>query len=606
MSPDQRVLLQFTEALLFESLAEHDGPFDPRPGYQKVRFSAGPRRFTCEAHVGAFGRFRILPHSIRPEGSLREASFLELIESLPVPFAARHEIVTELESTVRLFQHALQHKANANRRSLDYEALESALIEGHPYHPCFKSRIGFSEEDQQLYGPEAGRTFRLRWLAVSKHQLWSSFSSPQEGAPVEPSDALQQRDHSPTQEETFWKRELGDNQYGELRSRLERATECPSQYGLLPVHPWQFNRLSTRDDSIGDAFRDLLGCSTFIDLGTAGDSYRASQSLRTLINVSHPEKAHIKLPLDVSVTSSRRVIAPEFVRVAPAISTWLTQIQRAGDPSQSQCILLPEYASACFDPAETPRDGDLAPHLGVIFRQSVSLSLGPGESAVPANALALVEGDGRPFIEPWLQQHGLRPWLCQLLDVMILPVWHLLAHEGLAVEAHMQNVILVLRDGWPVRIALRDFHESLEYVPHFLARPHLRPRLGELHPAYNHAAPNRYHAMSRIEALRELVMDTLFVFGLTELSWLLERFFGFDETDFWSTARNCLRTYAESGVCASRRRARLRANVPMIRAESLLTRRLLGRDQEEFCHFIPNSLFGQTEDSAEEKIERIS
>src|SRR5690606_19170135 len=40
------------------------------------------------------------------------------------------------------------------RRGLSYRALESALDEGHPYHPCFKARTGFSLDDHRRYGPE--------------------------------------------------------------------------------------------------------------------------------------------------------------------------------------------------------------------------------------------------------------------------------------------------------------------------------------------------------------------------------------------------------------------------------------------------------------------
>lgn len=36
---------------------------------------------------------------------------------------------------------------------LTYEQLEGYLTAGHPYHPCFKSRIGFDLQDNYDYGP---------------------------------------------------------------------------------------------------------------------------------------------------------------------------------------------------------------------------------------------------------------------------------------------------------------------------------------------------------------------------------------------------------------------------------------------------------------------
>ncbi|UWQ35303.1 hypothetical protein K3555_21810 (plasmid) [Leisingera sp. M527] len=55
---------------------------------------------------------------------------------------------------------ALHVPAAARRHWLSISALETALHEGHPYHPCYKARSGFSDADHLAYGPEGGATFR--------------------------------------------------------------------------------------------------------------------------------------------------------------------------------------------------------------------------------------------------------------------------------------------------------------------------------------------------------------------------------------------------------------------------------------------------------------
>lgn len=50
----------------------------------------------------------------------------------------------------------------------------------------------------------------------------------------------------------------------------------------------------------------------------------------------------------------------------------------------------------------------------------------------------------------------------------IIPVIHLVVEHGIALESHGQNMILAHKEGLPVRIALKDFHEGLEFYRPFL------------------------------------------------------------------------------------------------------------------------------------------
>ncbi|TIL80899.1 MAG: rhizobactin siderophore biosynthesis protein RhsF, partial [Mesorhizobium sp.] len=94
--------------------------------------------------------------------------------------------------------------------------------------------------------------------------------------------------------------------------------------------------------------------------------------------------------------------------------------------------------------------------------------------------------------------------------------------------------ILIHRDGWPVRLAMRDFHDSVEYVPGFLRDPSTAPDFLALNPAYRDAAPNQYYWMESADLLGDLCLDALFVYNLAEISHLLRHFYGLDEDSFWS------------------------------------------------------------------------
>src|SRR5690606_21865310 len=147
---------------------------------------------------------------------------------------------------------------------------------------------------------------------------------------------------------------------------------------------------------------------------------------------------------------------------------------------------------------------------------------------------------------------------------VVIPIWHMLVHHGIAFEAHAQNLILVHENGWPKRIVLRDFHEDTEFVPEFLGRPETEPNFASVDPFFETIPLDDGYRMELIESLRQLYVDTVYVFNLADVSFLLERFHGFSEEKFWGLVSSRLDAYAASGVTAASRIASLGAETPDI------------------------------------------
>jgi siderophore synthetase component len=323
-------------------------------------------------------------------------------------------------------------------------------------------------------------------------------------------------------------------------------------------------------------------------LGAAGDRYTASQSVRTLFNRDHPERANLKLPMNLVNSSAKRIIEPHSVCSAPTISRWLKDII-ARDPvfeERYPLTILGEYAGTIAD-----RDGPLAGQIAAIWREDVAASLKPGEAAAPLNALMTMESDGRPFVANWIERYGLEAWLDRLVYTVVMPVFHLLVGHGIATESHGQNLILIHRDGWPVRLAMRDFHDSVEFAASFVRDPDKVPNFLAMNPAYRDAAPNQYYWMESAELLGELFLDALFVYNLAEISHLLRHSYGLDEAGFWSDIGRQLQDHARQFGLTDRQAA-LGLFQPRIRTESLL-RRKLSPPGAECAHEIPNSLAGE-------------
>ncbi len=596
---EQRVVRQFVEALLYEEIVEFssedrinfsaefnhfDGVFD-----NIYSFNMGGRAFRCLGARRIFERIRIADGSVqilehdkeyRSDKEYRECRIEELICYLDTDSETKMRLLGELMQTIALCRwntRYLEHHKKP-RRKLNFAQLESAITEGHLYHPSFKARTGFTLQDHIQYGPEAAGTIQFRWLAIQSQHVEYNY----------PSASID-----------FWTEELGEEQFTVLSKRLESLGKNWLSYALVPIHPWQVDAIQNRGLS------DAIDCGDIIELGEAGDFYQATQSLRTLVNVSHPEKANVKIPLNLVSTSSHRNLQDHFVCTAPAISTWLQEVVAKDEYLQREgkLLLLSEYAGLLYKPEDETKAKEMDGLIGAIFRESIVDKLQPGEEAIPFTALMLVESDNRPFIADWLDRYGVDAWVNRLLDVMLVPIWHMLVHNGIAFEAHCQNLILTYKDGWPHRIALRDFHEDMEYVEDYLKFPEHLPKLAETDSYFETIALDEGFSMSDIDELRELFMDTVYVLNLADLSFLLERYHDYSEAQFWNRVRNHLNDYRQSGITRSARIDRIGAENPSIIVESLLKKKILnGGTLDYFEHTVSNPLATELDKSAEDKI----
>ena len=217
--PRDRVLRQLVAALIFEKLVA----VTCEAGF--LCWQLGGRDYRCSGRLGPFGRPRIAAASVEmrgDDGSWMPASLAVLLDALPGPDGNRQKLLSELELTVSFVAWNREHIPVRDRRGLSFAGIEAALDEGHPYHPCYKARAGFTAEDNAAYGPEAAQPFQLLWLLVARKHL---------------------RQALPMEEGTFWRRELGEETVHALAGRRAALGLSDHDFGLLPVHPWQWRHL---------------------------------------------------------------------------------------------------------------------------------------------------------------------------------------------------------------------------------------------------------------------------------------------------------------------------------------------------------------------------
>lgn len=486
----------------------------------------------------------------------------DLLRHLPAP-AALDPFVAELRHTA--LNHAWSMTAPP-QATLDapYPWQEAQLGDGHLYHPCFRSRMGFTVDDHLRYGPEFARPFALVWLAIA--------------CKASETHALPGVDYA-----QFMASQLGQAEYDRLQQCIARQGHTPTDYRLLPVHPWQWQQ------RVRQHYAGWLTDGTLLYLGQGPSHWLAQQSLRSLSNLDGGQRCHIKLPLAIANSSADRILSDHHVHNAPRISRWLDGICR-DDPylaGGARLALLTEPAGITV--AQQCQLPGAYGMLGAIWRTAPESLLAPGEQLLPMTALTTLSPEGSLTIAPWIAQHGTERWVQALLAAMVPPLLHLMMAHGVLLECHAQNTLLILRDGLPCRIAMRDLPGGLHYLP---ATGAAAQQAGlRAAPAYRDAlnASAGFAFGSETEA-RDYLLEVMFFINLGELAWRLELHQGYAEVEFWRAAACAVLDYQERFPAMADRHRSFDLLGPTLRIECLATRRLLGGSKQRL-RTVRNPLF---------------
>ncbi|MFC5474552.1 IucA/IucC family protein [Paraherbaspirillum soli] len=522
----RRVLRQLLEALLFEDALPH-AAWQADTLTLAGRCSDGSAvSYQCQVlRTFSFDRMRVTTPLLRCHGDeqTEEASdpalFLaEIAPWLNADTVRLEQFAAELLATQIKDAQTLHARAGKLLRGADYDTLEARLSDGHPYHPSYKSRLGFTLADNAAYAPELAGGVTPLLLAVRRERCRFAFSTmlDQDAA----ASAL--LDHADAQH---------------FHDELIRRGLRPQDYLPLPVHPWQWNEV------VLPAYHQALARGELLALGPLQARYLPQQSIRTLSNASERRQLSLKLSMNLVNTSTSRVLAPHTVQNAAPISDWLRTLVASTDwPSPlARPVLLREVAGVSFSP-QAPAHGQYGA-LACIWRESVHSHLLPGEAAVPMTGVLHVDADGLPLIDPWVQRHGPERWLQRLIERAWLPVLHLLWRHGTALESHAQNMILLHADGLPSRVALKDFHDGVRFSPALLSGP--PPALTAPPAEHARVNPNSFLQTSDADELRDFTFDALFFVNLAELAWLFARFYEMPETRFWQITGDVLRAHQQ-------------------------------------------------------------
>ena len=494
----------------------YEGLFVPEVDGDEYVLALPGVTYRFRARRGAFETWHVEPGSATRDGE-PVADPRQLVvdarKQLGLTGLRLADVLAELTATVANEAARLAHAPTAAELiAMDYDHADGHLT-GHPRLVLNKGRVGFSARDREVYAPEAGTAFALRWFAV--HRDFASF-----------------RCVSELSEEQLLTEELGEL-YDEFRAGLSN----PDDYVLVPVHPWQ------ADEIIGTLYAAEVAEGAVVPVGVSNDAYLPHQTVRTLANVTHPTRRDVKTAVSVRNTLVYRGLAEAATLAAPAVTTWLRSIS-AADPlldKEYRFELLGEVASVSV---KHPLFGHIEelPYrfhetLGALWREPLRARVGAGERALSFAALPYRGPDGEAVITRLIRESGVdtEEWLGTWLDLFLTPLLHWLLRYGVGFCPHGQNLILVTDErGLPVRVAIKDFAQGVDLMDEEL-------------PEYATLAPEANADMLRWapHLLAQSLFSSVFAGQLRFLAEILHDDLGYPRAALWAQVRDIVRRYRD-------------------------------------------------------------
>jgi siderophore synthetase component len=352
-------------------------------------------------------------------------------------------MLDQIHNSVRKTEQYVRSRLQSDRSLWDFTgeermlAAEQSLIYGHPFHPTPKSAEGFEPDDLSRYAPEMGASFSLHYFAVDPELVEETLLG--------------------YSDETLFPDPV-------LEAAKRKLAPERQHFKLLPVHPWQAQHVKQ-----WPPVQQLIRTGQLIDLGEQGNRVYPTSSVRTVWDPTH---AFIyKLPLNVRITNFVRVNPPEQVQRTVDAGRVLARLNEQIPYAGFTVLLEAGYRTLSLKEATPEERKRLAESLAVIFRENpLFQSDEEFVQAAPTVVAALLEQPPSAGEAPiWeavrlsakMEQaqpelSHVQKWLKQYLKISLVPILWLFLEHGVSMEAHVQNAMVTIQDGWPVHFYVRD------------------------------------------------------------------------------------------------------------------------------------------------------
>ncbi|GGI43235.1 IucA/IucC family protein [Mammaliicoccus stepanovicii] len=301
---------------------------------------------------------------------------------------------------------------------------EQSVTEGHPFHPMTKTKLGFEVCDVINYSPEFRRTVKVIPVLCK-------------------SDLVQDVKLNNT--------DVLFNFTQKVAHYCENNDIELDDYKLLFIHDWQLNHFMMPN------YINLINDQHILPLHELAVEANPLLSFRTL---DAPElNSIIKTAVNVQATSAVRNVSPASIKNGLALSSAVEHIYRNNGYTNS--YIQQDLAGGFFT-----ADKENANKCSYMLRGRIPQEPG-SHNIVCASLITKSFITDKPVviecIETIMQKQSLNfeeatsLFLTQYTNILLESTYRLMLEEGISLEAHMQNSTMVIKDGLPIAIYVRDF-----------------------------------------------------------------------------------------------------------------------------------------------------
>jgi len=408
-----------------------------------------------------------------------------------------------LSSSKTVFEY-ISNEYTPAEQMMFYEAWAS---QGHPYHPCHKTKLGFNSTAYLKYSPEFNQDIHLPIAAIDKSIM-----------------------HVEAETDNFNYGEWFAKTYPQAwRAWLDKMTAAglfAEIYYPIFIHPWQY------ENTLTSLFHDEIVNKKLILFQDIYVNTKASLSFRTLIVKDEPRQPHIKLPVAVHSTSAMRTITPASVHNGPKIGKILKQILQKENQLNDFIHLAFEI---CGMHIKHP-DNDTAKHLGIIYRDNPVNFVNQNQCPLVVAALFEISpvSQSALFIEIIHAAAGetlgaALQYFDNYCRIVINAFLDLFLIYGIALEGHQQNTIAVFENKLPKCMIARDLGGVRIHIPTLLQQGFDL----QAHPDSATITNNRQEVTNKF-------LHSVIQYHLGEIILLLTQHYQAPEEIFWKVVRNNL------------------------------------------------------------------
>ena len=422
----------------------------------------------------------------------------------------------EINSTLcgSAYMHTYNTTTAADLAVATYQQIEQAMMAGHPCFIANNGRIGFDAHDYPAFAPEAANPFTLIWIAA--HKSRTDYAGVTDLA-----------------YEKLIREELDEQTIAAFHQVLRDAEVDATNYYFLPIHPWQwFNK-------IANLFAADIATKHLVLLGHSIDEYQPQQSIRTFYNITHPQRRYVKTALSILNMGFMRGLHASFVRTAPAISEWASEVvNNDAWLQQKGFVLLQEVAAVGYtNPqyASIIRDDNSSYNgmLSALWRESPANVLKPKQRLMTMAALLHVDSYGNALLPELIKVSGLTTtdWLRKYLNCYLSPLLHCYYYHDMRFMPHGENLILILENHIPVGAIMKDIGEEIAVLSKNISLP---DNVKQIYMS----VPDDLKILSIFTQM----FDCFFRF----LSNILVEHGDYEEEKFWQLAADCILEYQQT------------------------------------------------------------